>query len=636
MSTRRNWAYWKKLLVVLMFSQLAAGSATAAQTFDPAVTGLPASWVSTTLYQGSLGVYPGAITADGDGNILLYDKGTGKLKSVSPANVITTVADFSSLGSVQTIAYQQARSRLLIVTNSGSLYAYSGGSLTLLQSSGVSGNSMAVNPLDGSFYLGTISISHYGADGNLLGTVVSFAFGISQMALDAVAGTLYYSETFLGYISAINLATNAKQIIVSNVGIPGTAEPISVALDAQQTLYYFPSATGLYRYANGSSVKVLNSIGGAGNLLWSASRNAFIQTQGAGANLVQYSPQAGAANLTPYVNAFAIAQLTDGTLIIPDFGSPNLLKVDNNGMTVFATRTTASCNAFTRDDAGTVYAGCGNTVYRVGTDSTLTAISTFSDNSVVSLAHDALNNSLVVSTNSNNGSQPGDANIWRLPLDGSSVATLVTSFQSITVNNVLPGVTADRNGNIYILERNANQILKVANGSTTRTTFASSVLSSAAITVPHILYLGSEDGLLVSAISDYALWPLSNPTRQVFATNSGATDNFATFQTVAGDIVAVHSGQVFRMAKSTSPPSAATSDCLFNWVERIYPQYFSPAGGASASFAPYYYRYYSDTANYLATSSADNHIWMLGPSTGNSVFDVGAITNYLTLAQCAP
>jgi len=76
-------------------------------------------------------------------------------------------------------------------------------------------------------------------------------------------------------------------------------------------------------------------------------------------------------------------------------------------------------------------------------------------------------------------------------------------------------------------------------------------------------------------------------------------------------------------------------DCLFSWAERTYPQFFSPAGAASVTYAPYYYRYYSGTGNYLATSSADNHVWVLGPISEDSLLDVGLITNLLTRAGCS-
>lgn len=78
----------------------------------------------------------------------------------------------------------------------------------------------------------------------------------------------------------------------------------------------------------------------------------------------------------------------------------------------------------------------------------------------------------------------------------------------------------------------------------------------------------------------------------------------------------------------------AKSDCLFNWAERTYPEIFAPAGAVSANFPPYYYRYYSKTGTYLASSSADSHIWILSPLFGNVLLDVAPVEAYLSVAGC--
>ena len=79
---------------------------------------------------------------------------------------------------------------------------------------------------------------------------------------------------------------------------------------------------------------------------------------------------------------------------------------------------------------------------------------------------------------------------------------------------------------------------------------------------------------------------------------------------------------------------SAKSDCLFNWAERTYPEIFGPAGAASANLPPYYYRYYSRTGTYLASSSADSHIWILSPLFGNAPLDVAPLDAYLGVAGC--
>ena len=84
-----------------------------------------------------------------------------------------------------------------------------------------------------------------------------------------------------------------------------------------------------------------------------------------------------------------------------------------------------------------------------------------------------------------------------------------------------------------------------------------------------------------------------------------------------------------------TPMTANTvSDCLFNWAELHYPQFFTPPGAASANYAQYYYRYYPGKANYLAISAEDNHAWVLGPVSGNTPADVGAVANYQSTAGC--
>jgi hypothetical protein len=76
------------------------------------------------------------------------------------------------------------------------------------------------------------------------------------------------------------------------------------------------------------------------------------------------------------------------------------------------------------------------------------------------------------------------------------------------------------------------------------------------------------------------------------------------------------------------------TDCVFSWAEQTYPLYFDPPGASSVTYAPYYYRHYAGSATYLATSSADNHVWVLGPVFGNAMVDVGPVASFLTTAGC--
>jgi hypothetical protein len=76
------------------------------------------------------------------------------------------------------------------------------------------------------------------------------------------------------------------------------------------------------------------------------------------------------------------------------------------------------------------------------------------------------------------------------------------------------------------------------------------------------------------------------------------------------------------------------NECLISWAEQKYPQYFSPTGGISMAIPPYTYRYYSDSGNYLAISSADDSVYVLGKDFGNTPVNVGPATNFLGLSGC--
>jgi hypothetical protein len=84
-----------------------------------------------------------------------------------------------------------------------------------------------------------------------------------------------------------------------------------------------------------------------------------------------------------------------------------------------------------------------------------------------------------------------------------------------------------------------------------------------------------------------------------------------------------------------TPTAPSTADCLFNWAEKSFPQYFAPTGSASQTSTPYYFRYYAATGNYLASNAADNHLWALGLATGGKLLDLGLAAAFLGSAGCS-
>lgn len=81
-------------------------------------------------------------------------------------------------------------------------------------------------------------------------------------------------------------------------------------------------------------------------------------------------------------------------------------------------------------------------------------------------------------------------------------------------------------------------------------------------------------------------------------------------------------------------PALTITDCVFNWAEIAYAGLVAPLGSATRSAATYAYRYYPQTASYLGASSLDNHVYYIGPLSGNSLVDVGALSKWRTAAAC--
>lgn len=84
---------------------------------------------------------------------------------------------------------------------------------------------------------------------------------------------------------------------------------------------------------------------------------------------------------------------------------------------------------------------------------------------------------------------------------------------------------------------------------------------------------------------------------------------------------------VFENINSTLSETAAPNRA-FDYLESQYPQYLSPANISRGTASGYYYRYYPTNGAYLATSNST--VYYLGPATGNSLFSLGPVTDWLS------
>jgi triacylglycerol lipase len=84
-------------------------------------------------------------------------------------------------------------------------------------------------------------------------------------------------------------------------------------------------------------------------------------------------------------------------------------------------------------------------------------------------------------------------------------------------------------------------------------------------------------------------------------------------------------------AADIAPPTK-NMECLFNWAQTFYPNLFSPVVPDVQSSPPYTYRYYPGTNAYVAVSSADNHVYYLGPT--GVLQNEGGVSAWLTMSGC--
>ncbi len=76
-------------------------------------------------------------------------------------------------------------------------------------------------------------------------------------------------------------------------------------------------------------------------------------------------------------------------------------------------------------------------------------------------------------------------------------------------------------------------------------------------------------------------------------------------------------------AASAAPTPSATE--LLDWAERYYGVFF-PGRQPNLSFAPYTYRYYPSTRNYVGVAAG--RVYILGPVSGDVLGDVGAVADF--------
>jgi len=73
------------------------------------------------------------------------------------------------------------------------------------------------------------------------------------------------------------------------------------------------------------------------------------------------------------------------------------------------------------------------------------------------------------------------------------------------------------------------------------------------------------------------------------------------------------------ISQSIFADTKSDSDSLFNWVETVLPDYFSPSNQTSQVWDNYYYRYYPASNTIIATHTVDLDVYVFGDIFGGLV-----------------
>jgi hypothetical protein len=522
-------------------------SCTASECLVNAVTSLNSNWEQETIFSADI-LYPKGILKDNKDNIYTYSTTSAgtNIAKLSSDNTLELVLSTSSF--VSGLGFQTKNNKFIYTNEISSLYSLDlQGNQTLLKSFGVMGNKIAVAN-DDSFYTCTsangLGLYHYDENGNKLSTIVDSINVCSSLALNPGETKLYYTSSYDGTVNEVDLQTNSVTTVANNLGIPGTTEPITIAFNNDGDLYLFPAASGLYKYENGQFNKTVDSISGAGDIVWSEEHGSFLMGAGASANIVAYNTQTLlGTDLTPYLNAFTIAQTGSGKILTCN-NQTSIEKVNAQGFSTFM-NLEDGCAHLATDSGNNIYMGATNGKILAINDINLSyeEFADFSSEGIVHLTYDSYNNALISIHNIGNSS----AEVWKTPLSNPGSASKVYTLTNVTVNNNLPVAASDNNGNTYILERTDNKIYKLNITTATLSEFYDAPLDSEAITVPDMIYLSTENALLISTIEDYQMITLDTKVKSHFALNNGSVDNFAMHINTDNEIVSIHSGQLFKM-----------------------------------------------------------------------------------------
>lgn len=590
---------------------------------------------------------PRGLALDSAGNLFVADYENNIVRKVTPAGVVTTLAGAANTPGNVNGQGTAARFMLLnsiAVDAGGNVYVADAGARALRK------------------------ISPTGLVTTLAGATPGTFSEPRGVALDA-SGNIWMSDYGAHTLVKVSAAGVVSKIAGTSFS-PGTADGTATALFYSPSGMAFDSSNNVVLADTGNhTIRKVTVAGAVTTLAGLAGRSSSVDGQGTSARFEE-----------PYSIA------TDGTYVfLADHSDHSIRKISADGtVTTLAGKagsygstdgTGASARFFVPsgiavDSAGTVVvADTNNSVIRkispAGVVTTLagTAKSKGTSDGVGAAARFAAPAGVAVDRSGNVYVADSEASTVRKITPSGVVTTLAGgAYANGFVNgsgtaarfNVPSDLALDSDGNILVLDRNNHAVRKVTPLGEVTTLAGSGTPglangkgTAAQFSFPSGLTVDSLGNVVVADTDNQVLRKItpSGDVTTLAGSRLGSADGTATAaqfynpKDIAADAqgnfyVADKNNRTVRKLSPTAVPNSAPADCLFNWAERSFSQFFAPAGGASQTLAPYYYRYYAATSTYLATVSTDNSVYAMGPATGGQAVRLGSLADLLTTAGC--
>lgn len=517
--------------------------------YQDAFSSLQPGWSSETLYQTRPYV-PISICETGDNEVLILDRGSFEIFEFSLNGSVSTYLSLGDI-SLNAISYQPNADRVIGIGYRG-IYILNRTNIELIKDYSWNHQfyTFVVDPSDDSMYTGfwanDSSIFHFDANGEYISTIRTGVLGCTAVALDSSRNLLYYTESFPGRITQLDLTTNTTTVLASGIAIPGTGEAISIATNPSEDLFYYVAEgieSGFYKYNGTAFEYIMRAKLGIGPISWSQKFDSILCTPGYGSCVVQYDPDASEAEvLTPIVNTRPIIETSDGLLLIGI--EDTIFKIESDTMSEFITDLPYHCGSLVLDGDENIYASLRNDsvsilkIYPDGSNTTWFCkdLKTFPS----ALVYDSKNDMMILLTQEFFN---GTFDLWRLPIDNPDDYSKIASIDNVTSGDC----TVDGAGNIYVLERGQNVLYKIPDGSDMPQVLRNNMVEHAYLVYPHIQYSSDADAIILCRNDDLQAWPIDGSSSYILGRTLAGIDHDGLFENPDGDLVGTHGGQIFKL-----------------------------------------------------------------------------------------